>query len=173
MRILVAIDHAAENVQPANALARWVEAAGTEIHLLSVLRPSEVAAEEAMGGFEPIVPVASSTGAILPGVRQHYREGADDRGQALERARMERYDELKEAGGRWFPGAAVQVHVVEDDDPAVAIMRVARETAADLIAMAAHHHSRLGQRLRQNLHEEIIQKAGVPVFVVGPEVVGL
>ena len=172
MRILVAIDHAAGNVQPANALARWVEAPGTEIHLLSVVRPSDVAAEDAMGGFEPIVPVASSTGALLPGVRQHYREG-EDRGQALERARMERIDELKEAGRRWFPNADVHVHAVEDDDPAAAIVRVSHEVAAHLIAMAAHHHSRLGQRLRQNLHEEIIQKSAVPVFVVGPEVVGL
>ncbi len=173
MRILVAIEDPANSAQPGNALARWMDDTNVEIHLLSVLRPSDVAVEEAMGNFEPIVPVASSTGAVLPGVHQHYREGAGDRGQSLERARMELIDQLKAAGSRWFPNVAVVVHAVEDDDTGAAILRVAGETSANLIALAAHHHSRLGQRLRTNLHEEIIQKAGVPVFVVGPEVVGM
>ena len=171
MRILVATDGDLNAQQPANALARWIEAPGTELHLLSVVNPGEVHAEGVHGSTD-MVPAATWSGTTVPGIQPQYPHGPEDRGQALDRARAERHDLLKEAGSRWFPGAAVEVHIVEDKETANAILRVAQQVAADLIAMSAHHHSAAAQRLRQNLHEEVVQHSPVPVFVVGPEVVG-
>jgi nucleotide-binding universal stress UspA family protein len=173
MRILIAIEDP-DHHQPANALKRLVEAASAEVHLLHVIDPARVRTEGVRGAYETITPRAAATGTPIPGATQHYPHAAEDRGQALQRARAEMYDSLKDAASRWFPAQVVEIHIDEDADTVEAILRAARQTGAALVALATHHHhGRLSPRLRTDLHEEIIQRSPVPVIVVGPEVVGL
>ncbi|MDZ7290957.1 MAG: universal stress protein [candidate division KSB1 bacterium] len=56
--------------------------------------------------------------------------------------------------------------MVRDGKPFVEIIRAAKDTAADLIVMASHGHSRLAEILLGSTTDRVVQKAPCSVLVV-------
>ena len=66
------------------------------------------------------------------------------------------------------PGVPVNVRVVTHAQPARAILDVARELDADLIALSAHGHGTLGRLLLGSVADKVIRGAAVPTLVYRP-----
>jgi len=76
--------------------------------------------------------------------------------------------ELKEKLDRVVPedtGIRVE-HVLAEGDPATEVIRVARETGADLIIMATHGWTGLTRFLMGSVAEAVVRKAPCPVLTV-------
>ena len=69
------------------------------------------------------------------------------------------------------PGVPVNVRVVTHAQPARAILDVARERDADLIALSAHGHGALGRMMLGSVADKVIRGAAVPTLVYRPPAV--
>ncbi|MCL6595104.1 MAG: universal stress protein [Firmicutes bacterium] len=67
---------------------------------------------------------------------------------------------------------AVKV-VVEAGDPGPEILEAARRFRVDAVAMASHGRAGLGRKLIGSVAEYVLQRAAVPLFLVGPRSYGL
>jgi nucleotide-binding universal stress UspA family protein len=72
--------------------------------------------------------------------------------------------ELKEAVAEQFPGVGFDI-VVADDEPAEAILRIARES--DLIVLGCHHSSDKWSSRLGDVPSAVLHRASVPVALVG------
>jgi nucleotide-binding universal stress UspA family protein len=63
------------------------------------------------------------------------------------------------------PAIAVE-HLLEEGDPATAILQVAQERRCELIAMGTHGRTGLGRLLMGSVAEQIVRKAPCPVLTV-------
>lgn len=82
---------------------------------------------------------------------------------AMVAALAARVEPLRHAGTHRVVEAATEV-----GEPAAAIVRVARETGAHAIVMAAHLHDDLGHLVRGSVSTRTLRRADVPVLLVPP-----
>ena len=87
-------------------------------------------------------------------------------GQALERARTERHEWLMRLAQEAMAGVAPKVHVVADDDTAMAIAKYGAEVGADLVAVGTHGRSGLSRALMGSVAEQVVRRSERPVVVV-------
>lgn len=116
-----------------------------------------------------IFPVGTLSGGTLavPAPADIIPHAAEDRGQAIERAEAELTDYLLHCAKR-LPGIAVQTRVILSDDPARAILDIAREQRADWIAMTTHGRSGVSRLLAGSVADAVIRAGVAPVLVVHP-----
>ncbi|MGD9935698.1 MAG: universal stress protein [Dehalococcoidia bacterium] len=172
MRVLLAVDGTPNGEPAAAAIASWAAESGADLVLLSVLHPRDV---RAMGAGKQVSGSLSRdgrpTGQLLRGLPPVEAVGvAEDRSQALTRARAEREDYLRHLAGQWFAGVSVTVRAVAGEDTAGAIVEAAIAEDAALIAMATRGRSAVGQALFGAVHEDVVRRAPMPVLLVGPQV---
>jgi nucleotide-binding universal stress UspA family protein len=106
--------------------------------------------------------IALSEGAMAPGMLQGMYELHDalGKGDASYLATMTK---------RWA-ARGLNVRCEEPEMPAAeAILQVARETDADLIAMVTHERNEIGRAVLGSVAEEVVATAPCPVLLVRPE----
>ncbi len=173
MRIIVALDGSEVGEAAVGAIAKWAWESQAEVHLVSVLHPDEIHETPS----ERLVPEPSganqvgssgSYGGALFTTPQPRVRLAENRGQALTRAREERMDYLRGVAEHHMPGMTVSCQVESSEQTAEAIVQAAQEMDADLIAIATHGRSGFGRVLLGSVAEAVVQTATVPVVLVGP-----
>ena len=148
-RILVPLDGSAlgEAALPhAEALAEKFGAALTLLH--ATTPPATIAAAEAAAGVIPVVPVDLDPVTIAT---EEQEDAARYLGGIAERLRAR--------------GLTVDVSEPEGDS-AAAIVAVAGEQRADLIAMTTHGHGGLGRLVLGSVADEVVRHAPCPVLLV-------
>ena len=89
--------------------------------------------------------------------------------QLQDRARREAEQHLEGVAGRLRArGLLVQVHVVAEEQPAVAILRQTEAQGAGLIALETHGRRGLSRLLLGSVADKVIRGAHVPVLVRSP-----
>jgi len=162
-RILVTLDRS----DASEAILREVEhiASGSapEVVLLTVAEVPDAAAEVP---YPLVVGGAVAPGAVIevPPPRT-----AEDKGQALERARQELTDYLEEkAIVLRHIGARVETEV-RFGDPAKEILAEAKARRVDLIAMATHGRTGLAQVIFGSVAARVLGSGVRPVLLVRPD----
>jgi len=172
VRVLLAVDGTPNGEPAAAAIAAWAAETGADLVLLSVLHPREIRASatgKTMSGS--LSRDGRPTGQLLRGLPPVEAMGvAEDRSQALTRARTEREDYLRGLAGQWFGTVQVTVQAVAAEDTADAIVKAAVDEGVALIAMATRGRSAVGQALFGAVHEDVVRRAPMPVLLVGPQV---
>lgn len=172
MRVLLALDGTANGEPAAAAIADWARDSAAEVVILSVLDPREVHATRGGSKFVGVLSRdGGPTGPLLRGVVPvEVTVAAEDRSQALVRARGEREGYLRRLAGEWFSGVDVTVDAPDGEDIADVVVTAAIAHKADIIAMATRGRSAFGQAMFGAVHEDVVRRATVPVLLVGPKV---
>lgn len=167
MRVLLALDDTADGERIAIALSTWARDTAPEIHVLSVMNADHI--HETSRGFShtPNVPVVTSTGRVLK-LREQPLVLAEDRSQALVRARSEWQNRLSNIVQKWFPSSDVTVHIEDAKGTAQAIVDAAERLNVDVVALGARDRSPLSAAVFGSVHEDVVRHCRVPVLVVGP-----
>jgi nucleotide-binding universal stress UspA family protein len=171
MRAIIALDGSKPAERAVERVAGWAFEAKADITLLSVVHPDDIhETPEPAKVVHSLTPAGTSTLPALsvpePPVRL-----AEDRSQALARARTERAEYMRGLADRLLTGVNVQVAVLETNDRiAKSIVGYAADAGADLVAMATHGRHGLGRALLGSVSEQVVRESSVPVLLVGPSV---
>lgn len=189
MRILIACDGSDIGESAAVALGAWPVAAANDIHLLSVIDRGDLhGVRQSDHASSLFIGPATAQGRVVPSpgrAAEIPAQGgemaaefppdspsrvvqAEDKTQAMERARSEHFDYLRAVASAYFPGREVEAEVEFSDDPAGAIRGHAADIGADVIAVGSHGRSGISRALMGSVAEKLVREAGVPVLVVGP-----
>ena len=188
MRIVIACDGSEIAESAVAAVAALGPDACGDVHLLSVVDPNDLHGLSRAGGASPFfvaittgqgeVVRAQGGGAAVPasiGLMGHeVRKGdaeptmAEDRGQAMERAKAEHSDYLRAVAGHYLTGHEVTYEVAFAHDPADAIAEQARDLKADMIALGSHGRSGVNRAIMGSVAEKLMRHASTPVLVIGP-----
>jgi nucleotide-binding universal stress UspA family protein len=167
MRIMVALDGSKPGEHAVEMVAAWARAAGAEAVLLTVLNPEEVHDTfRATGYVHALTPQGTASGQALRGVAAVEPIAAEDRTQALERARVEAEEYLQAQADRLLKDVITRVHVGWSDDAAQAIAEYAERSGAQLIAIGTHGRSGVSSVLLGSVAQAVIRHSTVPVLVV-------
>jgi nucleotide-binding universal stress UspA family protein len=167
MRILVALDGSKPGEHAVAMVAGWARAAGAEAVLLTVLNPDEVHDTfRATGYTHALTPQGTASGQALSGVETVAPIAAENRTQALERARVEAEEYLQAQADRLLKDVITRVHVEWSDDPAQAIAGYAESCGAQLIAIGTHGRSGVSSVLLGSVAQGVIRRSTIPVLVV-------
>jgi nucleotide-binding universal stress UspA family protein len=171
MRAVIALDGSKAAERAVERVAGWAFEAKAEVTLLSVVHPDNIhETPEPARVVYSMTPAGNSTLPTLsvpePAVRL-----AEDRSQALVRARTERADYMRGLADRLLTGVEVRITVLETSDRvAKSIVEYAAFAEADLIAMATRGRHGLGRALLGSVSEQVVREATVPVLLIGPAV---
>lgn len=163
MRLVVAVDDSAQATQVAEALAPWLRRVGADVHLISIVDMSQV--HEAQRGDQPNFEPTPAVGS-RPAPQQPPPQAAESHGQALERARIEREEFLRDLARDSMAGLEVEVHVISDDSTADAIAGYGLTVGADLVAVGSHGRSGVSRALMGSIAERVVRRSELPVIVV-------
>lgn len=177
MKIMICSDGSDLSGAVLEPAARLAEAAKAEVHLVRVVDLSHVH-ERARGAVTPSRRrTGDITGGNLPGSGggfadpkyRYERSMVEDRDRAVTRAEAEAKDALDAiaASLSGLPGKPI-VAVLHGADPADAITGYAADHGIDLIAMATHSRSRVGQIVFGSTTNAVIRRKVAPVLVVSP-----
>lgn len=142
-RVLAPVDFEADSGPGLAAASALAEAAGAELIVMTV------------------VPLAHGTGLLA--VQEEAAAVPEVMGARMEQAERA-LDELRTMVGAKVAG----VHVVGDDEPAVAIAGLATQLQADLIVLPSHGKGALARALLGSTTESLVAVATVPVVVFPP-----
>jgi nucleotide-binding universal stress UspA family protein len=151
---------------PARARRAWSAAAPRRV--LVALDGSDPA-ERALGQTSAFAQALDADVTLLRVVEPTAASRDADPRDELDAARAYLEDVAARIAPRPRAGRGRGVEVVtEVGDPATAILRAARETGADAIALTAHGHRDLGHLVRGSVSAGVLRRADVPVLVVPP-----
>lgn len=169
MRVLVTLDGSELADRALQAIAPWAAATGSEVVLLRVLDAGHIheTASERRSTARPSTTLAFALRGVAV-VPPH--ELTEERGQALERARIEAEEELRDRGKHYLDGAAWGVAVEWSDKPAEAIASYAEKHGVDFVAMGTHGRSGLGEALLGSVAAAVVRHSAVPVMLVSDRV---
>ncbi len=166
MRLLVTLDGSALAERALAAIAPWARAGRLEVTVLAVINPADIHATTGSGRV-PVAAIASVVGFAYRGIPADLPSPViEDRGQALEAARIRTEEALQQAAADHLGGLPFDVRVEWSDDPATAIVRFAEEQGIDMIAMGTHGRSGVGQVLLGSIAASVVRQSGVPVLLV-------
>lgn len=170
MRILVTLDGSKLAERALAAIAPWAKAWGADVILLTVLDPAEEQATPEPGGHRAVLPAGYDTAPAITGTRlEPLRRLTEDRGQALESARIEHDEALQALAGRYLAGLTWTTVVLFESDAAEAIASFARENSIDFVAMSSRGRSGLGQAVFGSVASEVSRRLSVPAIIVGEQ----
>ncbi len=166
MRFVVALDGSEPSTHATLAVGPLARAAHVEVLLLEVLNPDEFRDTAYETGPPGAIPASAlPSGQVLrnappPGMRL-----AEDRTQALERARVDAEAYLKTEAAR-LEGVISTVHIVWAEHAAEAITDFAEQQGADLLVIGTHGRSGIRHALMGSVAEAVIRRSKAPVMVV-------
>ncbi len=167
MRILIALDGSLLSELAVAAVAPLAREAGMEVDLLMVLNPDEIHESFAETDHVTVAPRSVPPAGQLAGrMTVPLPRLAEDRSQALERARVEAEEYLQAQANRHLPDVICDVHVEWSGETAAAIAGFAAKCDAGLVAMGTHGRSGLSHVLMGSVAEEVVRRSPVPVLVV-------
>jgi len=170
MRILVTLDGSQLAERALAAIAPWAKSWGAEVALLRVLDPAEERETPESGGRRVALPSGLAAAQGLRGIPvDPMRRLTEDRGQALESARVTAEEELRDAGSSYLAGLTWTANVLFAEDAPEAIAAFARDTSVDFVAMSSHGRSGLGEAVFGSVVSEVSRKLSVPTIVVGEQ----
>ncbi|MBI5947606.1 MAG: universal stress protein [Chloroflexi bacterium] len=165
MRFVVALDGSEPSRHAALAVGPLARAARAEVLLLEVLNPEDI--RETPWAPEPAtaIPASAVPGGLVRRGEPPVARLAEDRTQALERARMDAESYLKSEAAH-LEGVTSTVHVVWAEHAAEAIAAFAAQQGADVLVIATHGRSGVRHVLMGSVAEAVIRQSTVPVLVV-------
>jgi nucleotide-binding universal stress UspA family protein len=150
----------------AAATAAWARAAGASVVLVTVRDPDDVHDTYFPSGYSHVVtPQGTWGGQLLRNVSEPDRVVAEDRGQALERARVEVETYLSGVADRFFKGVDCGWRVEWSDNTPAGIASAAEAVGADLVAIGTHGRSGVSHALLGSVAEAVVRRSPVPVLV--------
>ncbi len=171
MRVLVTLDGSQLAERALASIAPWAKEWGAEVWLLSVLDPGDESDTLEPGERREALSPGYDTAQALRGVpKEPYRRLVENRGQALESARISAEEELIDKAAAYLEGLRPEVHVVFAGDVARAISAFAEDNAIDFIAMSSHGRSGLGQAVFGSVASAVMHRSTIPVILVGTHV---
>lgn len=99
-----------------------------------------------------------------------HAETASDRTESAEAAQRyltRTFEEVRDRADR--AGVEVEHIVLEGDNPATVLLEHSRQHGFDLIIVGHHHSGRAGRLLLQGIAPKLIDRATMPVLVVGEQ----
>jgi nucleotide-binding universal stress UspA family protein len=170
MRVLVTLDQSALSQGAIAAVADWARESGARVSLLHVIHPREAVATGVSGGLGRILPplVSPSGHYVRAGTR--LSRDAENRSQAIDRARQECGLFLRSVVAEHLPDTTVDIFVDIAEDIAGTILNRAAEIDADFIAMSTHGRTPVGNILFGSVTEQVVRESRIPVLVIGPGV---
>jgi len=170
-RILVPLDGSAFSVQALDTVRRLVQGTDAEVTLFfsGPGPPSTLRRRSASRRPVPVIALPGAPGAyatgVIPAELPAYVESPD---QAVDRWEHDAHEYLA-AAGQPLVQAGARVHsIVHLGNPAKEIIRCAEEDGFDLIVIAMHGRSGIGQRLHGSVTAAVIRSGVAPVLVVPP-----
>lgn len=169
MKILVTLDGSHFSEAILATAAKLAQPLDAEVELMTVSRPDDAHATPARTSPTEMTPVAAASGTRLdvPLPVDLIAPPAESRAQALVRTEtaLRRY---LETCAKELPGVHTTIHVEFADDIADAIIKRARDSEIDLVAMATHGRTGLGHLLAGSVCERVIRSGAAPVVVLRP-----
>lgn len=142
-RVLAPIDFEADSGRGLTAAGEIAEAAGAELIIMTVVGLAHGT------GFLAVQDEASAMPELM--------------GERMEQAERA-LDELRTMVGAKVAG----IHVVGDDEPAIAIAGLAEQLHVDLIVLPSHGKGALARAILGSTTETLVRVSGVPVLVFPP-----
>jgi nucleotide-binding universal stress UspA family protein len=170
MKVVVAYDGGDAGERAISAIANWVRTTQAEVHMLTVMDPSEANETSMPPGVHGFQPAGTWAGQPID-VHEPLPKLAETRSQAIEGARSIAETRLHEVARRNFAGVSVAVHAELSDHAAEVIVAEAKRLNADLIAIGTHGRGGLRHALMGSVAEKVVRSSHVPVLVIGPAVV--
>ena len=170
MKVVVAYDGGDAGDRAISAIANWIRTTQAEVHMLTVLDPSNTNETSMPPGVHGFQPAGTWSGQPVD-VHEPLPMLAETRSQAIEGARSVAEERLQDVAHKNFGGVSVAVHAELSGHTAEAIVAEAKRLGADVIAVGAHGHGGLRHALMGSVAEKVIRTSPVPVLVIGPAVV--
>lgn len=169
MRVLVAHDGGEAGDRALVAMANWARSSDAEVHLVTVLKPGEARETSRGSVLHAMTPAATTSGQLL-----HATEPlptlAETRSQAATGLIDETKQHLRDIASRALDGVAVTVHADINEHVAEAIIELAGELKAELIAVGTHGRTGISHALMGSVAEKVVRQSPLPVLVIGPRV---
>lgn len=169
-RILVPLDGSELSLEVLPVVHRLVAGTDAEVTLFTAELASKATIARRRRVLWRAVPLSTMPGSIIRGVLAPeppvYGESRD---QAVERREHERLEYLADVA-RPLVDVGCRVHTaVHFGEPVAEITGFARREGFDLIAMATHGRSGLGEALHGSVAAGVIRSGVAPVLVVRPK----
>lgn len=178
MRLLIALDGSEVGDEVMRAVAPWINGSNSDVLLLTIVALEEYEGTSATGhwplasGAHQDQTSASSTsgargaGGVVVGGTEPPPRVAEDRSQAIDRARAERIDYLEKMASSYLDGVQHEAHVEGSNDPAEAIAEFAGRVGVQLVVVGSHGRTGIRRALLGSVVQGIIRRSPVPVVVV-------
>lgn len=171
MRLLITLDGSEFAEHAVAGMAPWVRQWKAETWLLTVIDPDDIQSTLAGDEHRAKLPSGIDTGLATRGLPIEPPIAlAEDRGQALESARITTEEMLERVAHTYLPDEPVHVKADFAGSAPEAIGRFAAQNAIDFVAMSTHGRTGLSQALLGSVATQVARRAGVPVILVGEEV---
>ncbi len=178
MRLLIALDGSEVGDEVMRAVAPWINGSNSDVLLLTIVALEEYEGTSATGhwplasGAHQDQTSASSTsgargaGGVVVGGTEPPPRVAEDRSQAIDRARAERIDYLEKMASSYLDGVQHEARVEGSDDPAEAIAEFAGRAGVQLVVVGSHGRTGIRRALLGSVVQGVIRRSPVPVVVV-------
>ncbi len=169
MRFLVPLDGTQFSEAILEPVARAAKPLGATIELLAVRKPEQARETPSSFNYRETVPAAAPNGTRLhiPTTADLVPPPAETREQAVERAEAELRDYLVQRAHQ-LEGITCEVRAIIAHDAAEAIIKEAKATGADLIAMTTHGRHGISHLINGSVTEKVIRSGVAPVLVLKP-----
>jgi nucleotide-binding universal stress UspA family protein len=167
MRVLVALDGSPIGESAVAAIANWVATTKAELHLLTVIHPDRIHETLAPHAGHEFTPEGTSSGQLLH-THEPPARTAEDRSQALERARVNAEQYLRQVAERYVGDYPAHVDAAFDDETAPVIIQKAVERDVDFIAMGTRGRGGIGRAMLGSVAERVVRGSAIPVMLIGP-----
>jgi nucleotide-binding universal stress UspA family protein len=167
MKILIPLDGSKFSEAVLRPAAELVQATGSEVHLIQVVKPSEGTVN---WGHHPNIEPHAATAGFLAGVSpgDAGQTTVESKGQADERVRQDALDYLEHIIHEYFPRGAIKA-AVTSDDAAGEIKDYASREKVNMIAMASHGRTGLARRVMGSVAGRLLQSHVAPIYMVHPD----
>ena len=172
MKIMVPLDGSLFSEAALPAAASFAARDGIDVVLVTVLDPGEARATYARppgGAADYMRGIVEPTGRVAYSLPTRLRaDPAETGSQASERAKTEAEEGLKDASKKFFSGKA-QTMVLLGGDPGKTLVKYAKESGVDVIAMATPGRSGIPRAVLGSVASKLLEAGVAPVLLVRPD----
>ena len=163
MKIVVAVDGSELAEAAIAAVAPVARAAQAEVVLVAVRQRGLIHET-----WAPVGRARDGQAARIPGAEPSSGGhppmlAIEDRGQAMERARTETDEALRDLAKEYLEGVSCRTHVEWADDIPATIVHIAEAEGADFIALGTHGRTGLKSSLMGSVAQGVLRHTAIPV----------
>lgn len=180
MRILIALDGSEISEAAVRTVGTWSKSVPIRFDLLRVIHPNDIRGtadarllgeipepeNTELGGIPQLT--SSQFGDIGSIVQDPAPLTIENRGQALDRARVDGENYLRTVAARFLANANSAQHIEFSEETAETIVAKASYLGADAIAMGTHGRTGITHVLVGSVAEKVMRRSQIPVILVGP-----